>query len=137
MPEGDLLTVIAEIALGTAGFAGIIAAMSTRSGPWLALDKERLRQLIRGSFTVVIFALLPLGLFSALEDSSSAWRISSACYLSVHMTLPWRVRRLLRLGRAHPGPKSAPLGFALVGAEVLAVISHDLDPTVDAVFSRA
>jgi hypothetical protein len=122
MPEDELLTAIAQIALGTAGFAGIIAAMSTRSGPWLPLDKARLGLLLRNSFTVVIFSLLPLGLFSALADHASAWRLSSAGYLCAYLTLPWRARGAFRLAQAHPGAKSMPLGFAVVAADVFAAL---------------
>ena len=122
MRESDLLTVLAEIALGTAGFAGIIVTMGTRSGTWSPLDKERVRMLLLCSLPVVVFALVPLGLFAKLDDVPCAWQVSSGSYLPALVYALWRTPIVFRLASEHSGPTSRPLGFLLSCMQSLAAL---------------
>ena len=122
MPESDLLTALAEVGIGTAGFAGIVAAISSRSGPWAPLDRMRLQMLLSISLSVVVFSLLPLGIYAGLADLHSSWLVSSILFLMVHLLsgvmLP--MVKMRPLAMTHEGFASIPIARLHMAAALIA-----------------
>ncbi len=130
MTEVDLLTVVAEIALGTAGFSGLVAAFTTRSsGPWSLFDRLRLSILLGASLSVVGFSLLPIGLGVAGLSDSLRWALSSGLYLLsyVPILLLWWRNRDVRSEPSTPADRPVtifvfvqlPVNLVLLGANAL------------------
>jgi hypothetical protein len=75
-PNEALLT-IAEIAIATIGFAGIMSALRTTSSRSAdAMHRLRLRLMVEASACVMIFAFLPFVLLG-LVDNESIWTFGS------------------------------------------------------------
>lgn len=80
MEGSDVLLTLAEIAIGLAGFSGIVAAFSrTRSFP--PEDRVRFLMLIGGTFSVVILAFVPFLMLYAGQTEPQIWRWSSAVFV--------------------------------------------------------
>ncbi len=77
MNENEALLTIAEIAIATIGFAGIVSALRPSSS-WLAdaMHRLRLRLMVEASASVMIFAFLPFVL-SGLVGSERIWAFGS------------------------------------------------------------
>ena len=78
--DADFLFIVAEVAVGLAGFASIVAAIgqrNTRDDP--RIDASRLRGLLECSLVAIVFSLLPYALHRVLPDET-AWRASSFCF---------------------------------------------------------
>jgi hypothetical protein len=74
-----------EVAIGIAGFSGIVGAVAGRTaGQWNAANQVRLRVLLTASGGALIFAFLPFLLIDSFE-SETVWRSLSAL-LAVHTT---------------------------------------------------
>jgi hypothetical protein len=75
-PNEALLT-IAEIAIATIGFAGIMSALRPSSSqPADAMHRLRLRLMVEASASVMVFAFLPFVLLGVV-DSESVWAFGS------------------------------------------------------------
>ena len=75
-PNEALLT-IAEIAIATIGFAGIVSALRPKSSLALdAMNRLRLRLMVEASAGVMVFAFLPFVLLG-LVDSEQIWALGS------------------------------------------------------------
>ena len=77
MNPNEALLTIAEIAIATIGFAGIMSALrpkSSDSGD--AMHRLRLRLMVEASASVMIFAFLPFVLMG-LVDSEKIWALGS------------------------------------------------------------
>ena len=120
MSESDLLIGFAQIAVGIAGFAGIVAALSTRLGAWEPLDRWRLVSQLRASFSTVVLALLPLVIHAAGLSGSGLWRLCSGLYVVYYVHGLFSFRKGVRLAAAHPGPASRGLAIALLSGESVA-----------------
>jgi len=97
MTAGDYLALIAEVAVGVAGFSGIVAALTRRSSEeWRAIDVVRLQVLLFVSISVVTWALLPALLLSSGIEGPSLWRFTSGAWLLVTTPLVYsRVRKVV------------------------------------------
>ena len=81
MREEGLLLTIAEISIGFAGFAGIVALFGRRAaGAWSAIDRIRFDALIAYALTSLFAALLPLVVYYVASDHVSPWKLSSALF---------------------------------------------------------
>lgn len=118
MPEADLLTIFAEIALGLAGFAGVIAALGPRTKSWQLLDRYRIIALLLNSFLVLIFALVPLGLATAKLEEPNIWFYSSLVYLLFLLHVPFKFRAVFSAARTYEGFASFPIGCTLLVIEL-------------------
>ena len=67
---------VAEVSLGLAGFAGVIAALHLRER-WHPLDAWRTISLLGAGFSALILSLLPLALHSFGVSESTIWRVCS------------------------------------------------------------
>ena len=91
MPEENLLLTIAEVSIGFAGFAGIVALFGRRSaGPWSASDQTRFNALIRGALVSLFGAFLPLAIHYVSPSDSSPWGPASTVFGFVFLVLFWR-----------------------------------------------
>ncbi|MBW1843005.1 MAG: hypothetical protein JRE38_01770 [Deltaproteobacteria bacterium] len=77
MDPNEALLTIAEIAIATIGFAGIMSALRPSSSHSVdAMHRLRLRLMVEASASVMIFAFLPFVL-QGLVDSESVWTFGS------------------------------------------------------------
>lgn len=77
------LDTIAEVAIGLAGFSGIVVAFIHRKGVMTALDKLRLGVLLYAAFGAVLLALLPFGLGHVGLEGAHLWATASAVHAVV------------------------------------------------------
>ena len=77
MDPNEALLTIAEIAIATIGFAGIMSALRPSSSHSVdAMHRLRLRLMVEASASVMIFAFLPFVL-QGLVDSEGIWTFGS------------------------------------------------------------
>lgn len=105
MQTSDVLSVLAEVSVAFAGFAGIVTAFRRRTPDhWNALDRFRFRFMVEFSLVTLLLSLLP---FFVLAFDVADARVWSLC--SVPLSLgalvyllrsAVRVRRLLAAGLA-------------------------------------
>ena len=77
MDPNEALLTIAEIAIATIGFAGIMSALRPSSSHAAdAMHRLRLRLMVEASASVMIFAFLPFVLLG-LVDSEKIWALGS------------------------------------------------------------
>ncbi len=77
MNPNEALLTIAEIAIATIGFAGIMSALRTSSSHSAdAMHRLRLRLMVEASASVMVFAFLPFVLLG-LVDSEKIWALGS------------------------------------------------------------
>jgi len=100
MEHAEALYVIAELALGLAGFSGVVVALGTSPGSWPVADRLRLAGLLAVSLGALFIALVALLLDNLNVGSDTSWRISSALMslhgLAILLTIipkAWRITR--------------------------------------------
>ena len=77
MNPNEALLTIAEIAIATIGFAGIVSALRPKSSPAMdAMKRLRLRLMVEASAGVMVFAFIPFILLG-LVDSGQIWSLGS------------------------------------------------------------
>ena len=77
MDPNEALLTIAEIAIATIGFAGIMSALRPSSAhPTDAMHRLRLRLMVEASASVMVYAFLPFVLLG-LIDSEKIWTLGS------------------------------------------------------------
>jgi hypothetical protein len=84
----EILTLVAEIAVGFTGFAAIASALG--QSPSVAdarLDRLRLRNLVETGVVVVVMAIVPLVLLEAESGTEWAWHVSAGILLTAVVTL--------------------------------------------------
>jgi hypothetical protein len=116
---------LAQIALGIAGFSGVVVAVSDRPADQERSDSLRILSLLVVSLGALVLALLPSGL--ALADVPRAWIWRSGSAAAVVATSAWAAyfpRRMGRLPRGvlFPTPILASLSVLSVvnlGAQLL------------------
>ena len=76
MTPEDVLPSIAEIAIGLAGFSGLVAAFAQRPGqPWRGDQKARIVLLVLLSFTMITFSLLPPAISGLSDSPAMVWGV--------------------------------------------------------------
>ena len=112
------LQTIAEVAVGIAGFGGIIVTITRNRDEWESWDEIRIWGVLVPSISVVLLALLPLGLSSAGLTSDALWRVASGIMVAAgalsFLAFGWRFSTTLAEGPLHP-----VLGRVLAGGSVL------------------
>jgi hypothetical protein len=69
------LDVIAQLALGLAGFSGVILALAHPAGGLSVADRFRLRALSYASFGAMFLAIIPFAMLKAPWPESVSWRL--------------------------------------------------------------
>jgi hypothetical protein len=97
MPGEVLLVGIAQIAVVTAGFMAVTAALTPPGGSWSVDQRIRQRAIVSTSFNVVFESLLPVIAFAWFDDARTALVLSSVA-AAVYTTaiVAMRARQFLR-----------------------------------------
>ncbi|MBM3358647.1 MAG: hypothetical protein FJY54_13090 [Betaproteobacteria bacterium] len=114
------LEVIAQIALGLAGFSGVMIALARPSGGFDPVESFRLRALIYASFGAMFLAIIPFAVFGGPWSEATSWRVLGAV-MAVYtgaglLDLP---RRAFRLRRVDPEQFPLPLVVIQFGTHVV------------------
>jgi hypothetical protein len=91
----DTLLVLAQLAIGVAGFTGIVTAVHAQRG---AADVARAAGLIANAFGLLALSLAPAVLQSLGVEAGAIWRASSALGVLIGAVILLGMRRL-RLSR--------------------------------------
>jgi hypothetical protein len=75
MVDLSAMEVVAEVALGLAGFSGVLIVLSRTSDGLGSAERFRLRSLIYASVGTMFLALLPLALFGGRWAEATVWQI--------------------------------------------------------------
>ena len=121
MPEENLLLTIAEVSIGFAGFAGIVALFGRRAaGSWSTADRVRFDALIRFALLSLFAAFVPLSIYYISPYHESPWRLASTILGLVFLLMFWTGRRRIAEVRAS-GDSEANVqgGWVLLGANAL------------------
>ena len=78
MEGADILATMAQIAIGLAGFTGIVVVLGHPSARWLPIQVFRVAILLALSLGAMTLAILPSALFLTGLRDSAMWRLSSA-----------------------------------------------------------
>ena len=90
MPEENLLLTVAEVSIGFAGFAGIVALFGRRAvGHWSTADRVRFDALIIFALLSLFAAFLPVAIHYVSPDHGSPWRLASTILGLVFVFLSW------------------------------------------------
>ena len=99
MDPDTVLTTVIEVAIGIAGFSGIVAALSQRSSAISIEGFLYLRVLLTASFLCIFFSFLPLLLASAEVEDRAIWVIPSSIWSATFtIVLIYRAIELRRTG---------------------------------------
>jgi hypothetical protein len=79
----ELLSLIAELGLGFAGFLAIFLIFARRESRFSPADGIRVRGIVYASFVAIFMALLPLILMQVELGEITIWRASSVVFLLV------------------------------------------------------
>jgi hypothetical protein len=79
----ELLSLIAELGLGFAGFLAIFLIFARRESGFSPADGLRVRGIVYASFVAIFMALLPLILMQVELGEITMWRASSVVFLLV------------------------------------------------------
>lgn len=93
--------ILAEVAIGLAGFGSIAIVLGRDRGEWDSSDFYRTSSLFMSSFGALFLALLPVGLATSQLAPEWIWRVSSSVMLVYIITfslilMRWRRRYLER-----------------------------------------
>ena len=100
MSGSNELILLAELALGYAGFMAIFLIFARHEGHFNLADAFRIRSIISSSFFALFGSLLPLALSLYGLEGTSLWTVSSAVIALVGMAI------ILPLAIAHMGMTS-------------------------------
>src|SRR4051812_32229164 len=78
MNETEILTTIAQLAIGVAGFSGVAIAFKRQPGKLIDVEAYRIAILFSNAFAAMFISLLPFPLHALYAGGSSVWRIGSA-----------------------------------------------------------
>lgn len=133
----DALSTIAEIALGLAGFSGVVVVLGRQPGIFTRVEAGRLVLLLMISIGAMFLALLPLSLAPLELADSLLWRISAATF-TIFCLGYWLVgRSRVRIVRDHAPEiysfgvsvfNYATVGTAMVLQLVVLARPEDLGP---------
>ena len=85
--EGTL-QLIAELSIGLAGFAGIVAALGRRAqGEWDPQERARLESLLWAAGGGVVFSVAPLVVASSGLPEVTIWRVGNGVFALAHVVV--------------------------------------------------
>ena len=100
MENSEALDLIAELALGLAGFSGVVVALGSSPASWMKVDRLRLAALLAASLGALFLALgaiffinLGIGLDQSYRISSALMAIHGAAILLTIVPKAWRITR--------------------------------------------
>lgn len=110
---------ISQLALGLAGFSGVMVAFARPSGGFDPVERFRLRALIYASFGAMFLAIIPFAVFGGPWTESSSWRVLGAT-MTIYVIVGLSVlpAAAFRLRRDHPQQFPLPLVVFQLGNHV-------------------
>lgn len=118
MDAASFLSAVVDIAIGVAGFAGIVAAVRQRQLAHWPIEQLLLLQILfTATAASIIFALLPSFLAETGLDQDAIWKVSSGALIC------WIVGALtfrLRQSRKYGVPMSIPGHIRVMGVFAIA-----------------
>ena len=78
MNPSDTLSTVAEIALGLAGFSGLLVVLGRQPGHFSLAEVARLAAMLVASLSALFLAIIPLVLHDFGLSGASLWRASSS-----------------------------------------------------------
>ncbi len=87
MNGSEALSAVAQLALGLAGFTGIVVVFGRQPGRLRPVEVYRLANLLAISCEAMFLALLPFGLYYAGLQEESLWRFSSGFMIGLTVVL--------------------------------------------------
>jgi hypothetical protein len=91
----DALLTIAQIALGFAGFTGVVTAFRSPQ-TWGSHESFRLARMLDSSLYALVLALVPPGLAGAGLSPVVTWRFASALFAAALLFRLWRAFAAMR-----------------------------------------
>ena len=126
MTSGDLLSLIAELAIALVAAAGIVTAIGGRDRDYTATDRARIRSLIIVSATPLAVALLGLVTLSAEVQPTRAWSIVSFAYIAMAgARIAYTLPEFLRIPDDHSQSWRPWTVILLLNAGVLALVLYN------------
>ena len=95
MEASDELLTIAELAIGLAGFSGVVVAFTYR-GELRATDRYRFIGLFTQALTVALLSFVPFGFHHADQVGAAIWRASSGLAVLFWLFSAWLIGTRLR-----------------------------------------
>ena len=77
MEYANLLNTLAQIALGTLGFTGVVISLKHSAEKWDIYKKIRFQALITTTLTALVGALLPQIISIEVNDTTMVWRLAN------------------------------------------------------------
>ena len=77
MEYSNLLNTLAQIALGTLGFTGVVVALKHSTEDWDNYEKIRFQALVTTTLTALVGSLLPQVFAIESDDSFLTWRLAN------------------------------------------------------------
>lgn len=124
----DSLLTIAELALGLAGFSGVILVFSGLPETMHPMDSARIRLLLSMSLGAMVLAILPFGMQLLTLGDGSIWRVACGALVTYGLLLATvllrdlrsmpRASRLQLFGGSARGSRSWAIAVALVSLGV-------------------
>jgi hypothetical protein len=117
------LSILAEIAVGLAGFSSIVVVFRRGSAhaPWSRGDVFRFQDMLESSLVAALFAILPAALGGLGLDAPNLWSIVSTLFFV--FVVSNTIRRVRQLSRLPAGALSDPLRvFFIIMLGVVATV---------------
>lgn len=133
--------ILAEVAIGVAGFGTIALVLAQDRRTWESADRYRTAALLLSSFGAVLLALLPIGLATTSLSPETIWRASSGAmvaFFAVHTLTVTHLRRRYLEREYWIGPPLSYVIFASslanLGFQVVNTLGAPLAPNPTSYF---
>lgn len=127
MDHFDSLVIIAELALGIAGFSGVVVALGAQPGAWAKVDRLRLATLLATGLGALLVVLIAMMLLMLNIAETVVWRISSVVtalifFATIVTIVPsaWSITRTTT-GMKSPYSLAVFIPSVIIGALMVAV----------------
>ncbi len=111
--------ILAEIAIGVAGFGSIAIVLGQNRADWQSAELFRTAALLMSSLGALLFALLPIGLATSDLAPELIWRVSSGA-LAAYLVVYTVTIAILRRRHLDPELWLGPVLLSIVGITTLA-----------------
>lgn len=112
MEGSEVLSAVAQVALGLAGFTGVVISLGRQPGGLSRVKAYRLSVLLLQAGAALLLSLIPFGLFYLSIRLPDVWRISSAVMaVFTALFLVWLLPRSREMMRIAPEIFNHPTFF--------------------------
>jgi hypothetical protein len=124
MAEAEYLIGLAQIALGLAGFTGVVIAFGNRPSEWTDADRTRFFLLLTSSIGAIFNTLLPLSINALGLEAPLLWQVSSLitalCFIAISLFYYLRLHGLRK--RKEDNDVSYPLTAFLSAGSLTTIV---------------